>query len=97
MPSTTRCSDPARCQLSQEVANALERFSISHTCNFEQAKRLLVDQVHNPQAHLRSTILFIIIGKVLDTRSESIAAVLQEEIRKWESERGTSSRSRRSG
>ncbi|WPJ66319.1 hypothetical protein SMAC4_14031 [Sordaria macrospora] len=43
-PSTGKYSDIAKCQLSPEISNALQRFSIPHTCKFVEAKRELVDK-----------------------------------------------------
>ncbi|KAK3345484.1 hypothetical protein B0H65DRAFT_589099 [Neurospora tetraspora] len=72
MPTLTgSCKDPAQCQLSPEISNALQRFSIPHTCRFAEAKRQLVDKI---------------IDDVLDKRASSIAAVLQQEFLKWEDE-----------
>ncbi|KAK1773386.1 hypothetical protein QBC45DRAFT_85161 [Copromyces sp. CBS 386.78] len=70
-PSTQKCNDPARCELSPEIRNALERFSLPHKCQFVEAKRLLVDKI---------------VGTVLDNTSSSITAVLQNELEKWGSE-----------
>ncbi|KAH7629461.1 hypothetical protein B0T09DRAFT_156858 [Sordaria sp. MPI-SDFR-AT-0083] len=78
-PSTGKCSDIAKCQLSPEISNALQRFSIPHTCKFVEAKRELVDKI---------------IHNVLDQRASSIAAILQQELQKCEKEAkgsGTSS------
>ncbi|WPJ66307.1 hypothetical protein SMAC4_14030 [Sordaria macrospora] len=44
-PSTGKCNDPARCELSPEISSALERMSLPHMCRFADAKSLLVDKV----------------------------------------------------
>lgn len=46
-PSTHQCPDEANCELSQEISNALERFSLPHQCKWATAKSLLVDKVRH--------------------------------------------------
>ncbi|CCC05569.1 hypothetical protein SMACR_12719 [Sordaria macrospora] len=70
-PSTGTCQDPTKCELSPEISNALERFSLPHNCKFAQAKRQLVDKI---------------VSDIMNDKSSSITTVLQDELRKWENE-----------
>ncbi|KAH7629477.1 hypothetical protein B0T09DRAFT_245025, partial [Sordaria sp. MPI-SDFR-AT-0083] len=65
-PSTGKCNDPARCELSPEISSALERMSLPHMCRFADAKSLLVDKI---------------AGTILERTSSDIAALLHEELK----------------
>lgn len=42
------CKDPDQCELSPDMVDAMQRFSVPHVCQYDQAKRLLVDKVSFP-------------------------------------------------
>ncbi|KAK3949473.1 hypothetical protein QBC32DRAFT_36068 [Pseudoneurospora amorphoporcata] len=63
------CSNPDKCELSPDMAEAMQRFGVPHICEYEQAKRLLVEKI---------------VNKVLQNAAPRIMALLEEELRKRE-------------
>ncbi|KAK3345628.1 hypothetical protein B0H65DRAFT_509280 [Neurospora tetraspora] len=73
LPSTVLqvCNNPDQCALSPDMVEAMQRFSVAHICEYEQAKRLLVDKI---------------VNKVLQNAAPRIMALLEEELQKREEE-----------
>ncbi|KAH7629454.1 hypothetical protein B0T09DRAFT_384453 [Sordaria sp. MPI-SDFR-AT-0083] len=65
------CTNPNKCELSPDMAEAMHRFSVPHICEYEQAKKLLVDKI---------------VNKVLQNAAPRIMALLEEELQKREEE-----------
>ncbi|KAK1773388.1 hypothetical protein QBC45DRAFT_398086 [Copromyces sp. CBS 386.78] len=63
------CSNRDKCELSPDMAAAMQRFCVPHICEYEQAKRLLVEKI---------------VNKVLQNAAPRIMALLEEELRKRE-------------
>ncbi|KAK3947776.1 hypothetical protein QBC32DRAFT_383141, partial [Pseudoneurospora amorphoporcata] len=65
------CNNPNQCELSPDMAEALQRFSIPHICEYEQADRLLVDKM---------------VNTALQKAAPYMLARLEEELQKWVAE-----------
>lgn len=94
-PSVTQevCKNPGQCELSPDMAQAMERFSVPHICEYEQAKTLLVKKVFSrlPSKsegfYANDKILSLqIVDKVLQNAAPRIMALLEEELQKREAE-----------
>ncbi|KAK3946567.1 hypothetical protein QBC32DRAFT_183877, partial [Pseudoneurospora amorphoporcata] len=65
------CNNPNQCELSPDMTEALQRFSVPHICEYEQAKRQLVEKI---------------VNKVLQNAVPLMMALLEEELQKREAE-----------
>lgn len=65
------CANPDKCELSLDMVETMQRFSVPHICEYEQAKRQLVDKI---------------VNKVLQNAAPRIIALLEEELQKREGE-----------
>ncbi|KAJ4352686.1 hypothetical protein N0V85_009643 [Neurospora sp. IMI 360204] len=62
------CNNPNQCELPPDMAESLQRFSIPHICEYEQAERLLRNKVFNTALQMAAPYMLALLEEELQKR-----------------------------